>query len=79
MTSAQEHPTVASLLAADGQAVASLVVLPVPVEWMRFCPTCERETRFVAEIECDLGLYAHCSSCGEDLIAPFTRMTARPE
>lgn len=50
-----------------------VVQLDCPVEWMRFCFTCESEQRFIADRECMYGLVGRCSHCGEERIAPFTR------
>lgn len=43
------------------------------VEWMRYCESCDRETRFIADRVYISGLIGACTSCGEERIAPFTR------
>jgi hypothetical protein len=50
--------------------------LAVPVEWMRFCFVCDSEQIFVAGWECERGLVGCCLGCGDERIAPFTRMTS---
>lgn len=54
----------------------ALAVLDVPVEWMRFCPSCESVQRFVADREAAIGLVGSCSGCGAELFAPFSRATS---
>jgi hypothetical protein len=57
----------------DGGLGGDAAVLAVPVEWMRWCDRCQDERRFVAELECDTGLFGECLGCGAKSIAPFTR------
>lgn len=55
----------------------SAIRLEVPVEFMRFCDgECLRERRFVHDKLCALGLIGHCTSCGVERIAPFTRVNS---
>jgi len=71
-----DRPDSAGNTEAGGERRGELLVatLPVPVEWMRYCLTCESEQRFVAGWEFDsYGLVGFCSGCGEERIAPFTR------
>lgn len=53
--------------------VPGVAVLEVPVEWMRFCEVCNCEQRFVADMECPIGLVGRCSNCWDVRIAPYTR------
>jgi hypothetical protein len=46
------------------------------VEWMRFCRQCDLETLFIADRVCVSGLIGTCSKCGDERIAPFTRMNS---
>lgn len=46
------------------------------VEWMRFCVSCNSEQCFMADRICASGLVGHCSNCGDERIAPFTRTTS---
>lgn len=55
-----------------------LAALGVPVEWMRFCTTCDSEQRFVADRECSYGLVGSCANCGEERVVPFSRTTWWP-
>jgi hypothetical protein len=50
--------------------------LPVTIQFMRFCPKCDREQVFVAGWECDAGLVGCCLGCGDERIAPFTRVNS---
>jgi len=50
--------------------------LSSPVEWMRYCPVCQKESRFVADRICASGLIGNCSGCGDERIAAFTRTNA---
>ena len=50
--------------------------LDPPVEWMRFCRICQREVRFVADRVCLSGLLGECTVCGDERIAPFTRVNS---
>lgn len=56
-----------------------IVQLDRPVEWMRFCFTCESEQRFVADRDCPYGLVGCCTHCGDQRIAPFTRANSEVE
>lgn len=58
---------------------AYTALLDVPVEWDRYCPTCEHERHFRAEKFCVRGLIARCSVCQEEIVARFTRTTAEVE
>jgi hypothetical protein len=40
---------------------------------MRYCEDCDKETLFFADRDCPLGLVGHCTACGSERIAPFTR------
>jgi hypothetical protein len=51
-----------------------LALLSTPVEFMRYCDVCKRETRFFADHVCASGLVGQCSLCGDPKVAPFTRM-----
>lgn len=51
--------------------------LEIPIEWMRFCPRCNSDQRFVANRIFYAGLIGKCVNCGEERIAPFTRTTAK--
>jgi hypothetical protein len=53
--------------------VAGVETLNIPIEFMRFCYACNRESIFVANHECQVGLIGRCSNCGDERIAPFTR------
>jgi hypothetical protein len=59
-----------------GTAALEISTLAPWVEWMRFCPVCDSEQRFVAGWICDLGLVGCCSTCGDERILPFTRMNS---
>lgn len=47
--------------------------LLIPVEFMRFCYSCNAEHLFVARLRCASGLIGCCSNCGDERIAFFTR------
>jgi hypothetical protein len=51
-------------------------VLNFAVEWMRFCPVCQKQTRFIGQIELENGLLGICASCGDERVAPYTRMVS---
>jgi hypothetical protein len=53
--------------------VRGLAVLHPQVEFMRFCPKCQEETRFIAQIEMLNGLYGCCANCGDERVVPYTR------
>jgi hypothetical protein len=53
-----------------------VAALETPVEWMRFCPVCECETRFMAGWACDSGLIGFCLWCGAEAVIPFSRMNS---
>jgi len=60
----------------DGTPMRGLAVLhPLnqPVEFMRFCPHCQEETRFIAQIEMLNGLWGCCANCGDERVVPYTR------
>lgn len=46
------------------------------VEWDRFCRNCDKVVRFVADRVCVSGLIGECIGCGDERIAPFTRMNS---
>lgn len=50
--------------------------LEPPVEWMRFCRICDVERRFIADRVCVSGLIGCCVDCGDERIAPFTRVNS---
>ena len=58
-----------------------VALLSTPVEFMRYCYECDRETKFVADQVCSTGLVGKCAKCiavrGEEnsplKIVPFTR------
>lgn len=43
--------------------------LQTAVEWMKLCPVCRRETIHRADQDCDLGLIAHCTRCGREILS----------
>lgn len=43
---------------------------------MRWCPNCAGEQIFVPVYECDAGRVGFCLGCGEEKIAPFTRVNS---
>lgn len=60
----------------EAPAAPGIAFLDVPIEWMRFCPTCGRETRHIAYCESAAGLFTVCPDCGDDRLVPFSRATA---
>jgi hypothetical protein len=50
--------------------------LDLPVEWMRFCGHCAVEQRFIADRVCINGLIGECTGCGDERIAPFSRVNS---
>jgi len=56
--------------------VVDVAVLDVPVEWIRFCYGCNSDQLFVADRVCFSGLVGRCSGCGDERIAPFTRVNS---
>lgn len=58
---------------ADFSDVESLLT---PVEWMRFCPNCDREQSFFADRVCAAGLVGCCMKCGDERVARFTRTSS---
>jgi len=51
--------------------------LAVPIEISsRFCPVCQRETRFVFEFAFVLGFVGCCTGCGEDFVLWNTRTSS---
>jgi hypothetical protein len=56
-----------------GGAALDSHALVTHVEFMRFCPHCNEDTRFIAQIEMLHGLYGCCANCGDESLAPFTR------
>lgn len=50
--------------------------LDSPVQWMRFCYVCNGDHVFVADRVCNSGLVGTCSNCGDERIAPFTRVNS---
>lgn len=55
---------------------SGMVPLTVPVEWgPRFCNACHEQAWFMADRVCISGLVARCGSCGDQIVAPFTRAT----
>jgi len=57
----------------DGVSWGGIAVLDFPPEWMRFCPVCQRETHFIAQIELVNGLFGICANCGDERVVPYTR------
>jgi hypothetical protein len=57
-------------------AVFTAVPLPVTIQFMRYCAHCDALTIFVAGWACDAGLMGCCLGCGEERIAPFTRVNS---
>ncbi|HUD64678.1 MAG TPA: hypothetical protein VMQ17_08875 [Candidatus Sulfotelmatobacter sp.] len=55
------------------RGLAVLHPLNQPVEFMRFCPKCQEETRFIAQIEMLNGLWGCCANCGDERVVPYTR------
>jgi len=53
-----------------------VALLEPAVEWMRFCRSCDAEQRFVADRVCVSGLIGCCVNCGDERIAPFTRVNS---
>ena len=51
-------------------------ILRTQVEWMDFCPKCLAEMHFIAAWRCDAGLLGYCLGCGDERIAPFTRVNS---
>jgi hypothetical protein len=51
-------------------------ILKTSVEFTRYCPKCDREQIFVAGWECAQGLVGCCLGCGDERIAPFTRVNS---
>ena len=43
--------------------------LQTAVEWMKLCPVCRRETIHRADQDCELGLIAHCTRCGREILS----------
>ena len=66
--------------AAAGETTAHAVLpihtLEVPVEWMRFCPHCGSQQRFVAGWFSFAGLIAECVRCGDTVVAEYTRVNS---
>ena len=52
---------------------ATVTPLPITIQFMRYCPKCNRDQIFVCGWECELGLVGCCLGCGDERIAPFTR------
>lgn len=50
--------------------------LELPIEWMRFCYVCNSDKLFVAYGVCSSGLVGCCLGCGDERIAPFTRVNS---
>ena len=57
-------------------AVLPIHTLEVPVEWMRFCPHCGSQQRFVAGWFSFAGLIAECVRCGDTVVAEYTRVNS---
>jgi sulfite reductase beta subunit-like hemoprotein len=51
--------------------------LPITIQFMRYCENCDREQIFIAGWECEVGLVGCCLGCGDERIAPFTRVTEK--
>lgn len=58
-------------------ATPSLTVLdPSICRDMRWCVNCGGQQIFVEVFECEAGRMGVCLGCGEERIAPFTRMNS---
>jgi len=68
-----DEPTAAVGKDEGGVSWGGVAALEPYVEFMRFCPVCQLETRFIAQIELLNGLYGCCANCGDESVAPFTR------
>lgn len=53
--------------------IREIEVMPIPVEWLRYCPECEGQHIFVARYRCDRGFIAMCSNCTEPKLIRPTR------
>jgi hypothetical protein len=53
-----------------------IVRLAEPGQQMRYCEVCDREEIFVVGWECKLGRIGVCLGCGDEKIAPFTRVNS---
>jgi hypothetical protein len=47
-----------------------------PIEWMRYCSICDKETEFIADRVCLSGLVGNCLGCGDERISPYSRMNS---
>lgn len=74
----QSSPLTTPLILVERVALCLREFTPLdpPREWMRFCYVCESEQQFTAAWECSTGLVGCCLGCGDERIAPFTRMNA---
>lgn len=77
--SAAASPTACEPAAAEenpGEAVQAVpVLLEVPVQFNRYCYSCDCESLFVAGWETPWGLLAYCVSCGAERMVEWTRTT----
>lgn len=60
----------------DRSNQGGVAVLEIPIEWMRWCESCDSEQRFVAGWICDAGLVGCCAVCGAESVARFTRVNS---
>lgn len=56
--------------------VGDIAPLETHVQFLRFCLKCDSEQLFVAAWQCDSGLVGCCQGCGDERIAPFTRVNS---
>jgi hypothetical protein len=56
--------------------VGDITPLETNVEFTRFCPKCDSEQTFIAGWQCESGLVGCCLGCGDERIAPFTRVNS---
>lgn len=47
-----------------------------PTQWSEFCYACERVCTFAPFAVCANGLRVECLGCGDERIAPFTRVNS---
>lgn len=58
------------------EIVGEMTPLRTQVEFTRFCEKCDSGQIFRAGWECDAGLIGCCLGCGDERIAPFTRVNS---
>jgi hypothetical protein len=72
--SVSDRPRLRQELAQLPPKDAGIELLATPVEWMRYCSSCDRERKFCADRQTKTGLLGYCTGCGTQGHAPFTRM-----